>query len=446
MLIDGADYFARLEEACRQAQRSILVLGWDFDHRINLRPDDPSGLRLGAFLRQLVEARPALEIRLLIWSFAFLHAPSEPLQLLLGADWARHPRIQLKLDRQHPFYAAHHQKLITIDDAVAFAGGMDLTVRRWDRSVHTPAECLRVDPDQRPYRPMHDVQMMVDGEAAQTLAELARERWRRACDEVLQPFPKSDPWPHDLVPDFEDVDIGIARTFPHYRNIEEVREVEALTRDCLSAARNFIYIEAQYMTNEFVGDILAGHLRNPVGPEILVLMTRDSRGIIESLIMGHNRDGLIRRLKKQDFANRLRVCYPVNEQSQILVHSKVIIIDDRFLRIGSSNLNNRSMGLDSECDLAIEGATEKARRAIAGVKWRLVGEHLGINARTIAAAADHSASTLDAIESFNHGARGLRCFEALHSDGRTEPAFGTSLLDPDRSFSASFSRAMSKLR
>lgn len=440
VLIDGAEYFAHLEQACLQAKNAILIVGWDFDHRIRLRPDDPAGVTLGAFLRSLVETRPELEIRLLIWSVAILHAPSDPIQLLFGAAWANHKRITLKLDAWHPIYAAHHQKLVCIDDSLAFVGGMDLTVRRWDRSVHLPLEPLRKSPEGKAYSPIHDVQMLVDGEAAGAIAQIARERWLKACDERLAPVAQRFLWPKKLKPDFHDVEIGVARTSPQYRGSEEVREIEALTRDCLRSAKRFIYIEAQYMTSDFIGDILSDHLAQSDGPEILILMTHESRGIIERLIMGRNRDGLIRRLKRADRSDRLRVCYPVNGDAQVMMHSKVIIIDDSFLRIGSSNLNNRSMGLDTECDLAVEGRSKSTRRAIASVKRRLIGEHLGVSGDDVAAATKRLGSELYAIDSLNQSERRLHFFEALIEDGPTQTAFGTGLLDPTQPFCARWFR------
>src|SRR5690242_5700994 len=75
VLIDGADYYARLEQALTRAEKSIIIVGWDFDAGIKLRPEDESCPRLGDFLRSLVEQKPALEIRVLVWSVAVLHAP-----------------------------------------------------------------------------------------------------------------------------------------------------------------------------------------------------------------------------------------------------------------------------------------------------------------------------------------------------------------------------------
>ena len=94
--------------------------------------------------------------------------------------------------------------------------------------------------------------------------------------------------------------------------------------------------------------------------------------------MGSNRERLLRRLAAADRQGRLRACWlgePEASQREINLHAKLIIVDDRLMRIGSSNLNNRSLGLDSECDLAIEASDERARRAIAGLRDRLLAEH-----------------------------------------------------------------------
>jgi phosphatidylserine/phosphatidylglycerophosphate/cardiolipin synthase-like enzyme len=358
-LIDGAVYFSRLNEALHSARRSIMILGWDFDSRIKLHPEDPEAPALGDLLRSLVEERPELEVRVLIWSIAVMHAPSEPMQLLFGGEWDKHPRITLKLDRFHPIYAAHHQKIVTVDDSIAFSGGMDLTVRRWDTHPHEIDNPARLSPEGAPYAPIHDAQMAVDGEAAARLAELARERWRLATGEALPACQaRRNIWPRTLEPDFTNHAIGIARTSPLCGDRDQVSEVERLTRASLEAAQRCIYIEQQYMTSTYVGDILARQLERPDGPEIVVLMTQESRGLVERLVMGNNRDRLIRRLRRHDAQGRLRICYPVIRAPagavQIMMHSKLMIVDDWFLRIGSANLNNRSMGLDTECDLALE--------------------------------------------------------------------------------------------
>lgn len=444
VLVDGADYFKHLEATLRRARRSILILGWDFDGRIRLRPDvDPADSPpLGPLLRSLVEAQPDLKVHILVWSIAVVHAPGAPGPLLFGADWQEHPRLHLKLDTHHPLYAAHHQKIVLVDDQVAFVGGMDLTVRRWDTPSHDAGNPHRREPDGNPYGPVHDVQMAVDGEAARAIAELARQRWKTATGEDLEPPSNQghDCWPDDLGPAFTNVPVAIARTMPAWKGEPAVDEVAALTVDALEAASRTIYIEAQYLTASRYGDVLERHLRKPDGPEIVVLMTHASHGLAERAVMGKNRDRLIRRLKRADQYGRLRVYYPCipdadGQRHQVLIHSKLIIVDDVFIRIGSSNLNNRSIGLDTECDLAIETESETVRKTIMALRNRLVAEHLDATTDAfVEVLDDEGGSLVKAIDRLNQGLRGLKPFEAMQDEGPTRPVIGTRLLDPKRPF------------
>lgn len=444
VLIDGAAYFACLEAALRRARRSILIIGWDFDGSIRLRPDVSAedSPPLGPLLRSLVEATPDLEVRILVWSMSVVHAPGAPGPLIFGADWQDHPRLQLKLDTHHPLYAAHHQKIVCIDDALALVGGMDLTVERWDTQRHACDDPFRLKDDGCIYEPVHDLQMAVDGEAARSIAEVGYGRWQFATGEELSPAlpERADPWPEDLPANFANVPIAIARTYPAWGDQPAAQEAAALTLDALSAARKNIYIEAQYMTAPSIGDVLERQLADPGGPEIVVIQTHESHGWAEELVMGTNRDRLIRRLRKCDHYNRLRVYYPVipngsGGECQVLIHSKLIIVDDVFLRIGSSNLNNRSMGLDSECDLAIEARTEEERRTIAHLRDQLIAEHLETQPEAFAEAlAGAGGSVIQAIDQLNTGERGLRLFGAMADEGPDAPAPGTSLLDPPEPF------------
>ncbi|QRM30975.1 phospholipase D-like domain-containing protein [Microvirga sp. VF16] len=439
VLIDGAPYFAHLESALRKAQRSILIIGWDFDGSIRLRPDasPEDSPPLGPFLRSLVEERPDLEVRILVWSIAIVHAPGAPGPLIFGADWQNHPRLQVKLDTHHPLYAAHHQKIVCIDDTLAFVGGMDLTVERWDTCRHACDDPIRLKDDGSIYEPVHDLQMAVDGDAARSIAEIGYERWKFATGEELTPSTNgSAPWPSGLVPDFRKAPIAIARTYPAWGEQPAAGEAAALTLDALSAAKKMIYIEAQYMTAPYVGDVLERHLADPDGPEIVVIQTHESHGWAEELVMGTNRDRLIRRLRKCDHHDRLRVYYPVTPdgeggECQILIHSKLIIIDDVLLRVGSSNLNNRSIGLDSECDAAVEATTEEMRQTIVQLRNRLLAEHLEVDPDVFARTLEcEGGSVIKAIDQLNTGGRGLRAFTAMSDNGPDAPATGTGLLDP----------------
>jgi phosphatidylserine/phosphatidylglycerophosphate/cardiolipin synthase-like enzyme len=440
VLIDGQDYFGCLEQALRTAERSIFILGWDFDASIKLRGEaDEHCPKLGDFIRSLVESRPELQVRILVWNLATVHAPGAALPLIFGDAWQEHERITLRLDRKHPIYAAQHQKIVTIDDSLAFVGGMDLTVDRWDTSEHRPAEPSRKKPDGTPYGPVHDIELLIDGEAAAAAAMLVRERWRIVTGEIVgQPASRPDPWPSGLPPDFRDVPIGIARTCPAWRRERGIGEVAALTADALRAARRSIYIESQYFTHFATADILAEQLRNPQGPEIVIVASREMHGTIERLVMGANRNRLIRRLKRADLFDRLRVYHAVvggaGGDCGVLIHSKLIIVDDELLRIGSSNLNNRSVGLDTECDLAIEATDDDTRAGIAGIRARLIAEHLAADAKRVAELTAAEGSLFKVIDRFNTGRRRLE-LRVLPENGPDRPLLVTRLLDPQQPFS-----------
>ena len=86
--------------------------------------------------------------------------------------------VRFGFDDHHPVGASHHQKIVVVDDQLAFCGGIDLTGHRWDTSAHRPDEPARKTPLGKAYGPYHEVQAMVTGPAAASLGVLARDRWR----------------------------------------------------------------------------------------------------------------------------------------------------------------------------------------------------------------------------------------------------------------------------
>lgn len=438
LLVDAEQYFAALEETIAKAKRSIAIAGWDFDGSIHLTRGE-SAPTLAQLLRETVEARPELDVRILVWSVAVVHAPGHSVPLLFGADWEEHPRIQLRLDTRHPFYGAQHQKLVCIDDCLAFAGGIDLTVERWDTRDHAAEDERRSTPDGERYAPVHDMQLMFDGEAARAISGILRERWQQVVGEEVAPEEEGgDLWPPDTEPDFSDVTLGIARTSPGGGGEPPIREIAGLTTDMILSARRSIYIEAQYLAGRDVRDALEVVLSRENAPEVVVVTTRLLPGLLERFAMGANRDRMIRRLNRVDRANKLRVLHPVvpgrEGECDILVHAKLVIVDDNLLRVGSSNLNNRSHGLDTECDIVIEAQNVATREAISNIRTGLLAEHLGVEVDEVRSRAAEHGSLIGAIDELNRGERGLRQFSARGTDGPTSLFPGTRLMDPIRPF------------
>ena len=441
-LVDGSAYFAAARAAMARAQRSILILAWDIDSRMELVPggaDDGLPAPLGDFLNALVKRRRKLRVNILDWDFAMLYAPDREVLPSYKLGWRSHRRVRFEFDGCHPVGASHHQKVLVVDDAIAFVGGLDLTHCRWDTPAHRPDDPLRKHPSGDPCPPFHDVQMAVDGSAAAALGDLARERWRRATGNELKPVEASrrdDPWPADLEPDLEDVDVGIARTEPEHEDWPEVQEIKQLHLDAIAATRHQLYLENQYFSAATIADALAERLREEDGPEIALVTRSDDNSWLETYTIGVMRARLHRRLRDIAPPERYTSYYadlgPASDY-RLNLHSKVLVMDDELLTIGSANLNNRSMGFDTECNLVIEArGEERLSRAIAGLRRRLLAEHLDTDSEHVAQAEKKAGSLIGAIESLRGEGRSLAPLEPELSESVDAVIPGGDIIDPER--------------
>ncbi|HEX6002676.1 MAG TPA: VTT domain-containing protein [Burkholderiales bacterium] len=437
LLVDAEQYFRAFARAAENARYSIVILAWDFDSRIRLHWD-PGGppSELGPFLNWLVRRRRSLQVRVLDWDYPMLFGTDREFPPIYGFGWKPRRRVHLRYDNTHPVGGSQHQKIVVIDDALAFCGGLDLADRHWDTCEHRANDPRRTSRSV-PYPPFHDVMCAVDGEAAQRLAHLARERWLRATGESLPPLPgTNDPWPAAMEPQITDVHLGIARTAPKADDRPEVREVETLYADMIARARQRIYIENQYFTANSVGEALAARLAERGGPEIVLVLRLLSHGWLEEHTMHILRTRLLRKLREVDHEGRFHVYYPdirgLAQGTCIDVHSKVMVVDDEWLRIGSANLSNRSMGLDVECDLTLEARGEaRIARPVADFRHRLVGEHLGVAPSRVMQEIERAGSMHAAIAALHNEQRTLRVLDDVPewSDAVIEVA---SVADPER--------------
>ena len=133
-LVDGEEYFGAVRAALARARHSFYILGWDTDSRMRLTPkgaQDGFPEPLADFLNAVVRSR-RVRGYVLSWDFAMLYTLEREWFPIFKLDWRTHRRLQFRLDDHIPAGASHHQKIVVIDDAVAFSGGLDLTTRRWE--------------------------------------------------------------------------------------------------------------------------------------------------------------------------------------------------------------------------------------------------------------------------------------------------------------------------
>jgi phospholipase D1/2 len=459
VLIDGAAYFGALRSSLLKAERFVYIVGWEINSRMRLRgaakPRDGAPQRLGALLRFIAKRRPSISIRILLWDFSLLYSFERELfpRWIIGRNA---PQIDIELDHRLPFGACRHEKLVVIDDAVAYCGGLDLTLRRWDTSEHLRRDPRRVLPGGRRYDPSHDVQVVVDGHAAAALGEHVRRHWAATRGRLEPPArPEADPWPDGVRPDFERAQVGVMRTSAAREGHPEIREIERATVAAIASARRFIYVENQYVTAERAADALLKRMLENSDLRVLVVTAPLTHGWLEAKTMGVGRKRFREAFAAPEVRRRIHFFYPVATRGTLRgglarhrgraqppgaprpgdlpigVHAKVLVVDDKFLRIGSSNLNNRSMGLDTECDVAIEAVSIAQHVAVAGIRNRLLAEHVDSEPAKVAAALEAGGSLDEALFVLAGRKRSLRTLP-VDVDGETSSELVLSLGDPER--------------
>ena len=439
LLIDGEAYFRAFAQAALQAKSSIVLLGWDFHSQTRLHlnlagvPD-----LLGDFLNFLLGRNRRLKIFILAWDYPVVFGRGRERPMGSDGGWQPHSRIRFQYDSNCPFGAAFHQKIVVIDGALAFCGGIDFTTGRWDTPAHRPHDPKRANVgEMEPYGPVHDTMLVVDSGAAQALLDIARQRWLGATGRKLPVTPaERGPWPESVIPTFSDVEVGVARTAPAHQpsRAVAVTEVENLYLDMIAAARRYIYIENQYFTARSLGDALAARLTEVDGPEIIVVTRLSSNGWLEAPTMSALRTVLLQKLRTADVHSRFRAWFPTVHGECCDVHSKLMLVDDQWLRVGSANFASRSMGLDTECDLVIAaGDSADARAGMVSARNALLAEHLGVAPGDLEKALEAAGSVGAAVMYLSQeSGRTLRPFEHLDDPSAAVVALAEGVADPPR--------------
>ena len=196
VVIDADAYFRAARQAMLRAKHQILLVGWDFDARINLAQDSDhpeAPTTVGDFIGWLVRRTPGLQVYILRWDKGALKTLFRGKTLWTLTKWRfLRKRIHLMLDGAHPVAASQHQKIVVIDDCLAFCGGIDMTDERWDTRAHADDEPNRRTPWGRAYKPWHDVTTALQGPVATALGDLCRQRWKAVGGHPIAPPPPAE--------------------------------------------------------------------------------------------------------------------------------------------------------------------------------------------------------------------------------------------------------------
>jgi phospholipase D1/2 len=401
LLVDGDDYYRAFYEAAQQAEKYILLAGWQFDtDACLLRGAEAEKATLPVtllkFLDSLCARNKDLRIYILAWDFHAVFSLEREWMQELRFNWATSDRLEFLFDGSHVEQGSHHQKFVVIDGQLSFLGGLDLCDHRWDDRAHKDPNPLRLSRGE-PHKPFHDVQAYVVGSDLGTeLTKLFACRWEAAGGEPLalpQPGEARRTYePAGAVP-LQASCVALSRTDPHGSptKTSDCREICDLHLDAIAAAKSLIYVETQYFSSREIGAALAERLRLDDAPlDVVLVLNMQAETLKEEVAVGLAQAKVIADLRDacEGTRHRLGIYYTVPETDggteparATYIHSKIMIVDDRFLTVGSANLTNRSTCVDTELNLSVEtdDAGDALGQSITRARQSLIAEHLGVS-------------------------------------------------------------------
>ncbi len=395
LLVDCANFYSAIHSAIAKAKHSIFILGWEIDSQTRLlRGDEERESKIPSVIIELLDWKakqdPEIQIYLCRWDASVVFVTDR--DLMPEFVWANNTpeNVHVCLDGNVPMGGSHHQKVILVDDELVFTGGMDIARQRWDTRAHNIVEPERNDVLGL-YAPYHDVQIMMDGPVTKDFAELVRSRWVKAVNydpptirdiirtDLNSPVPT---WPEKFIPNLTKINCAISRTIPRLDEQEKVQEIFQMYFDLINQAEDFVYIENQFLSLVEIATALNKRLLEKPKLRILIVSSYEPQGLFERESFWAGRIDFKKIIEKDIEHERVRLAYPrIKEangsQACKRIHSKIFIVDDKFMTVASSNLNYRSMILDSECDVTFAAVTEEQATILNYLRNDLISEHTG---------------------------------------------------------------------
>jgi len=359
VLVDGANALPAMAEAIAGARSHVHVCSW------NLEPDfEPVRDGRRTSVREvLADAAVRVPVRVLVWAGAPLPVfkPSRRQVREAHERLTRGTEIECVLDACTRQMHCHHEKIVIVDDEVAFVGGIDLTALAGDR----------YDSREHPHREgigWHDASTRLRGPIVRDVAAHFALRWTATTHQALEVPEAGAP--------AGDVTAQLVRTVPEnaYPSVlprGEFSVLEAYVR-ALRGAKRLIYLENQFLWSPEIVRILESKLREPPSDDfriVVVLPHKANNGQDDTR-------GMLGRLVAADDGGQRFLATTIHSRTgertgPLYVHAKIAVVDDEWLAVGSANLNEHSLFNDTEvdvvtCDAALARDT----------RLRLWAEHL----------------------------------------------------------------------
>jgi phosphatidylserine/phosphatidylglycerophosphate/cardiolipin synthase-like enzyme len=347
------------------------------------------------------KARKGTMVRIIVWQ------PRLPLRILPGADergldgraeevevlnklvikYGIEQNLIIKIDSTSPtFSSAHHEKIIVIDNKIGFCGGFDLSRGKWDTSKHDYHDPQRA-PDSEPW---HDCHAMMKGPIVWDLAYHFDQRWAyfEVKDEKRIRGMNLKPANFPLEAVNGGTRIVALRT---WEGEDKDGGILAWYTNTIRKAKNSIYIENQFpFQNEFITRILCKRLQEQKNLKVIIVgpMEPNLPGLIGSILSKTSVNDVNKHLQwirdAGDLGRRVGtyslVCQDKKTKSlrQIYVHSKLLIVDDKWITIGSANIDKNGFKDSTEVNVGITSSSLAKQ-----LRKRLWAEHTGLRENTM---------------------------------------------------------------
>lgn len=396
--IDGSTTFEAMVLAIKTAKslgHYIYLLGWWLQDDFELIQGDPASTAR----KLLTEASTrGVQIRAMLWD----HTSSCPNPAPHVQNTAEVMRINewlstgaAILDGRTLSYGSHHQKVLIVKGAqglIAFCGGVDINSDRILQAGATPGA------------PFHDVHCRIQGPAAHELLKIFLQRWQDHPDRAMRESEcaeklrnrRLDPGKYcpllglkERRPAWEgNIYVQIGRSYGNgggYRFAPAGEQTAyRMILKAIREARQFIYIEDQYLVSMEISAELVRALQNVPALIVIILIPHgsitDMAAFTCQVILGEQVH-----FRRQQFIAPLRAAARSRVGVFFLsppgawntyVHSKMMVVDDEYAIIGSANLNRRSLTHDSE---AIAGIYDPSPDSLVKrLRADLWARHLGM--------------------------------------------------------------------
>ena len=383
----------------------------------------PEGTRAHKRFQELIieKARKGVNVRIIVWQ------PRLPLRILPGADergldgraedvevlnklakkYGIDKNLIVKIDNTSPtLSSAHHEKIIVVDNKVGFCGGFDLSRGKWDTSRHSYSDPQRDQGSE----PWHDFHAMLKGPIVWDLAYHFNQRWAYHGVKDERMIQAMDLKPVDSLysGDEGDTKVVALRT---WEGTDRDGGILAWYTNTIRKAKTSIYIENQFpFQNEFITKILCKRLKEQKNLRVIIVgpMEPNLPGLIGSILSKTSVNDVNKHLQwirdAGDSGRRVGTYSLVSQDKkskkmrQIYVHSKLLIVDDKWITVGSANTDKNGFKDSTEVNVGITSGS-LARE----LRIRMWSEHMGLLEKstknsTIGQLADRSS-----IEDFSRG-------------------------------------------